>query len=124
MQVSLPGVKRDTFLCFLEYLYTDSVCPHVPVDVGVSVIELANRLCLTRLINLLESTLINVFAQKQSHGIDVIEDCIKILESSTFKKICINVIARACNITWILCLVTQCGTVSAVVFVATGHELW
>ncbi|CAL8077788.1 unnamed protein product [Orchesella dallaii] len=80
--VSLPGVKRDTFLCFLEYLYTDSVCPHVPVDIGVSVIELANRLCLTRLINLLESTLINVFAQKQAHGIDVVEDCIKILESA------------------------------------------
>ncbi|CAG7716727.1 unnamed protein product [Allacma fusca] len=78
--VALPGVRKEAFMCFLEYLYTDSLSPPVPLDIGMPLVELANRLCLPRLINILESMMINDIAQKQSHGVDVTDECIRILE--------------------------------------------
>jgi len=83
--VSLPGVKKEAFSCFLEYLYTDSLSPPVPTEIGMPLIELANRLCLPRLVNILESLMINDIAQQQSMGIDVTEECIRILEVAQVK---------------------------------------
>ncbi|KAK2166216.1 hypothetical protein NP493_1329g00003 [Ridgeia piscesae] len=52
-QIQFPGVTRDTFLALLYYLYTGQRPLLVNVDC-VELIELANRLCLPRLLALTE----------------------------------------------------------------------
>ncbi len=40
-QITIPDIPLDTFLCFLEYLYTDDV----PIEKGnpLGILKLANR---------------------------------------------------------------------------------
>ncbi len=79
--MSIPDVKQNVFVHLLEYLYTDSIIiSQVLSDIGMQILELANRLCLTRLVNYMENAMINDFTQKQNLGIDVMESCIHILE--------------------------------------------
>ena len=52
MQIEIPGVSLETFLAFLEYLYTD----HAPIEEGDSVglLELSNCYVIPRLMALCE----------------------------------------------------------------------
>ena len=57
-QVSFPGVRHSTFRQLLHYLYTDTL-PHGILDTDwLPLIELANRLCLPRLVALVEQSVV------------------------------------------------------------------
>ncbi|KAK3878684.1 hypothetical protein Pcinc_016692 [Petrolisthes cinctipes] len=77
--ITFPGVKVRTFHILLQYLYTDSV-PTLKVRECLPVVELANRLCLPRLISLVEIEIIDLFQRVIQAGGDVSEDCIYLLE--------------------------------------------
>ena len=51
-QISIPEVRLDTFLAFLEYLYTD----HSPIEDSdsIGILELANQYVMPRLTALCE----------------------------------------------------------------------
>ncbi|XP_064386490.1 rho-related protein racA-like [Halichondria panicea] len=51
-QISIPDIPLDTFVCFLEYLYTD----HAPIEEGNSmeILKLADRYVMSRLMSLCE----------------------------------------------------------------------
>ncbi|XP_064402041.1 rho-related protein racA-like isoform X2 [Halichondria panicea] len=51
-EISIPDIPLDTFVSFLEYLYTD----HAPIEEGDSmgILELANRYVMSRLMSLCE----------------------------------------------------------------------
>jgi len=72
-------VKTGAFWHFLEYIYTDSIKSRVPIETAMLLLELANRLCLPRLINVLENVIIMEIAHKAVIS-DVGEDYIRILE--------------------------------------------
>lgn len=74
-----PGVGEDTFHCLLEYLYTDDI-PTIAPERSADLIELANRLCLPRLINLTEQKVIQELASCSSD--ETIDHCLKLLEPS------------------------------------------
>ena len=52
IQISIPEVRLDTFLAFLEYLYTD----HSPIEDSdsIGILELANQYVMPRLTALCE----------------------------------------------------------------------
>ena len=77
--MNLPGVKTETFNYFLKYVYTDSIGALSSVETGMLLIELANRLCLPRLVNLLEKAMMQDLLQKSQCG-DVTSEFIRILE--------------------------------------------
>jgi len=72
-------------MCLLEYLYTDSISIPVSTDVGMQVLELSDRLCLARLVNYVENLMIEEFSEKQKLNIDIMEDCIRLLEPAQVK---------------------------------------
>lgn len=78
-QITFPGVKLRTFHILLQYLYTDSV-PTLKIRECLPVVELGNRLCLPRLISLVEIEIIDLFQRVIQAGGDVSEDCIYLLE--------------------------------------------
>ncbi len=51
-QIEIPGVSLESFLAFLEYLYTD----HAPIEEGdsIGILELSNRYVMPRLMSLCE----------------------------------------------------------------------
>lgn len=56
-QISLPGVTEYTFHKLLCYLYTDEI-PPILAEKCLNLLELANRLCLPRLLTLIECRVI------------------------------------------------------------------
>jgi len=79
--VSMPGVQKFAFCCVQHYLYTD-VTPHVTVDTCLMVLELANRLVLPRLINLIESSVILEMKIQLQNGEDVHLEALELLQPS------------------------------------------
>ena len=79
-QIQFPGVTRDTFLALLHYLYTGQRPLLVNVDC-VELIELANRLCLPRLLALTERHLVEALTAAEKDGNEIIEDVIFTLTS-------------------------------------------
>lgn len=76
----LPGVTEYTFHKLLCYIYTDEI-PHISADRCLNLLELANRLCLPRLINLVECRVIEDLTKlSQSETSDAVEHCLKLLE--------------------------------------------
>jgi len=70
-------VTRDTFLYLIQYLYTDDV-PDIAPEHSVDLLELANRLCLPRLVHLTEQ---NVIQQLSSCHVDqALDYCLTLLE--------------------------------------------
>lgn len=57
-QIRFPGIRKETFSQLLHFLYSDSVGEDVIVSNCVSLLELANRLCLPRLLSLVENKII------------------------------------------------------------------
>ncbi len=74
-----------TFHQLLYYLYTDK--PPTAVNAGncVDLIELANRLCLPRLVTLVEATVIETLNEAFMAGEDISEEALKILQPCQVK---------------------------------------
>ncbi|KAK8729402.1 hypothetical protein OTU49_008816, partial [Cherax quadricarinatus] len=77
--ITFPGVKQRTFHILVQYLYTDTV-PTLKIRECLPIVELGNRLCLPRLISLVEIEIIDLFQRVIQAGGDVSEDCIYLLE--------------------------------------------
>jgi Rho-related BTB domain-containing protein 1/2 len=79
-QICLPGVTEYTFHKLLCFLYTDEI-PPVCADKCLNLLELANRLCLPRLLNLIECRVIEDLTKvSQSETSEAVELCLNILE--------------------------------------------
>lgn len=79
-QIVFPGVREYTFHKLLCYLYTDEV-PAISSARCLNLLELANRLCLPRLVNLVESRVIEDLERlSQSEGNEAVENCLRLLE--------------------------------------------
>lgn len=76
-QIEFPGVREYTFHKLLCYLYTDEI-PAVSAVRCVNLLELANRLCLPRLVNLVERRVIEDLECLQPS--EAIEQCLRLLE--------------------------------------------
>ncbi|XP_011336691.1 rho-related BTB domain-containing protein 1 isoform X3 [Ooceraea biroi] len=78
--IVFPGVREYTFHKLLCYLYTDEV-PAISSARCLNLLELANRLCLQRLVNLVESRVIEDLERlSQNEGKEAIENCLRLLE--------------------------------------------
>lgn len=79
-QICLPGVTEYTFHKLLCYLYTDEI-PPVSAEKSLNLLELANRLCLPRLLNLIECRVIeNLTSISQNETCEAVELCLRLLE--------------------------------------------
>ncbi|XP_059617232.1 rho-related BTB domain-containing protein 2 isoform X1 [Phlebotomus argentipes] len=78
--IVFPGVTEYTFHKLLCYLYTDEI-PPISADKCLNLLELANRLCLPRLLNLVECRVIeDLTRMSQSESSEAVEHCLKLLE--------------------------------------------
>ncbi|XP_044740814.1 rho-related BTB domain-containing protein 1 isoform X2 [Chrysoperla carnea] len=78
--IVFPGVREYTFHKLLCYLYTDEV-PSIAAARCFNLLELANRLCLPRLVNLVECRVIEDLARlAQNDGNEAVEHCLRLLE--------------------------------------------
>lgn len=90
-----PGVREYTFHKLLCYLYTDEI-PAISASKCLNLLELANRLCLPRLVNLVECRVIEDLTRiSQNEGNEAVEHCLRLLEPvkvyiSIFKSISLN----------------------------------
>ncbi|XP_034111481.1 rho-related BTB domain-containing protein 1 isoform X1 [Drosophila sulfurigaster albostrigata] len=78
--IVFPGVTIYTFHKLLCYLYTDQIPPISAVKC-LNLLELANRLCLPRLINLIECRVIEdltIISQNETN--ETVDHCLKLLE--------------------------------------------
>lgn len=79
-QILFPGVTEYTFHKLLCYIYTDEI-PPITADKCLNLLELANRLCLPRLLNLIECRVIEDLTRiSQNESSDAVEHCLKLLE--------------------------------------------
>jgi Rho-related BTB domain-containing protein 1/2 len=86
VQVCLPGVIEYTFHKLLCYLYCDEI-PPVSADKCLNLLELANRLCLPRLINLIECRVVeNLTKISQNDTVEAVDLCLKLLETVKVSK--------------------------------------
>nr|CAD7575375.1 unnamed protein product [Timema californicum] len=80
LQILFPGVHEDTFHKLLVYLYIDDV-PTISPARCLGLLELANRLCLPRLVNLVERRVVEELGRISAvEGSDVVEHCLRLLE--------------------------------------------
>lgn len=76
-----------SFHKLLCYLYVDEI-PSIAADKCLNLLELANRLCLPRLLNLVECRVIeNLTKMSQTESAETIEHCLKLLEPVKVRKI-------------------------------------
>ncbi|XP_017842723.1 rho-related BTB domain-containing protein 1 isoform X3 [Drosophila busckii] len=78
--IVFPGVTIYTFHKLLCYLYTDQIPPISAVKC-LNLLELANRLCLPRLINLIECRVIEdltIISQNETN--ETVDHCLRLLE--------------------------------------------
>lgn len=79
-QISLPGVTEYTFHKLLCYLYADEI-PPILAEKCLNLLELANRLCLPRLLSLIESRVVEDLTRlSQAECCDAVEQCLRLLE--------------------------------------------
>ena len=79
LQVQMPGVTCITFRQLLHYLYSDRIPPVQPMAC-VPLIELANRLCLPRLVQLVENHMVAEMQRIIDAGGEVTMECLTLLE--------------------------------------------
>ncbi|XP_024936288.1 rho-related BTB domain-containing protein 1 isoform X2 [Cephus cinctus] len=78
--IVFPGVREYTFHKLLCYLYTDEV-PAISSARCLNLLELANRLCLPRLVNLVENRVIEDLDRlSQNDSNQAVENCLRLLE--------------------------------------------
>ncbi|GFT73887.1 rho-related BTB domain-containing protein 2 [Nephila pilipes] len=78
--IPFPGVTKEAFDIFLHYLYTDCIDENLRIENCLPVIELANRLCLPRLISLVELNVVQKLSALKAKGISLNEQVFKLLE--------------------------------------------
>ncbi|XP_052122122.1 rho-related BTB domain-containing protein 1 [Frankliniella occidentalis] len=78
--IVFPGVAQDTFVQLLTYLYTDELGGAVSYLKCLELLEVANRLCLPRLITLIEQKVVEQLTAKCGSEGDVVEHCLRLLE--------------------------------------------
>ena len=78
--IHFPGVSKLTFFQLLYFLYTDQSPLHITVVNCVDLIELANRLCLPRLVSLVEASIIQLFNDALETGSEISEEALKLLQ--------------------------------------------
>lgn len=87
-----PNVTEYTFHKFLCYLYLDEI-PSISTDKCLNLLEFANRLCLPRLLNLVECRVIedltrislNETSEAVQHCLDLLE-AVKVCQINNFNK--------------------------------------
>ncbi|XP_055371909.1 rho-related BTB domain-containing protein 1 isoform X3 [Condylostylus longicornis] len=78
--IVFPGVTTYTFHKLLCYIYTDEI-PSISAEKCLNLLELANRLCLPRLINLVECRVIDDLTRiSQNETNETVNHCLKLLE--------------------------------------------
>lgn len=77
--IPLPGVTVEVFKVLQEFLYTGCLSVVSEVDC-LSMIEVANRLCLPRLVKLIENAIVQQFLSWESQKVKFLEDCILWIE--------------------------------------------
>lgn len=79
--ILFPGVKSDSFRVLLTYLYWDDVGTVLPSRC-LDLLELANRLCLPRLVHLVEKRVVEELDRviTSTDNGDVVETCLRLLE--------------------------------------------
>ncbi|XP_075160297.1 rho-related BTB domain containing isoform X1 [Haematobia irritans] len=78
--IVFPGVTAYTFHKLICYLYTDEI-PHISAAKCLNLLELANRLCLPRLLNLVECRVIEDLTMiSQNETNETVDHCLKLLE--------------------------------------------
>ncbi|XP_046365118.1 rho-related BTB domain-containing protein 1-like [Haliotis rufescens] len=93
--IPFPGITEDTFKALREYLYTGSQPDMTGVDC-ISLIEVANRLCLPRLVCLTENFIVQELQKAEKDEEDILEEVLLILEpaqlhnASQLAKWCLN----------------------------------
>jgi len=75
--IEFPGVREYTFHKLLCFLYTDEV-PAVAASRCVNLLELANRLCLPRLVAIVEQRVVQDLERLTPN--EAIEQCLRLLE--------------------------------------------
>lgn len=75
----MPGVSETTFRQLLHYIYTDRI-PPLQTIACVPLVELANRLCLSRLVQLIESYMVTEMQRIIDAGGEVTMECLMLLE--------------------------------------------
>ncbi|CAL1286093.1 unnamed protein product [Larinioides sclopetarius] len=78
--VHFPGVTKCCFQQLLVYLYTDEIDDTVTPSNCLEILELANRLCLPRLVGLVEQKVIHDFIKLSNAGKDTTEHALRLLE--------------------------------------------
>lgn len=79
--IKFPGVSKQTFNQLLYYFYTDSVKCDVNFSNCIKLLELANRLCLIRLVCLVEEKIIHDLTIISEESTDLAsETCLALLE--------------------------------------------
>ncbi|CAG9138566.1 unnamed protein product [Plutella xylostella] len=96
--ISFPGVNMYTFHKLLCYMYTDSV-PAIDAHKCVELLELANRLCMERLVTLVEARVIEDLKLRDREPDYVVELCLSLLEPVKLH----NAHNLASWLTWHLC---------------------
>ena len=83
-QIQLPGVSTSAFTCLQEYLYTDCISLGGTEDksLAIELIELANRMCLPRMMALIQQALCAQLNKEEDGGGDITEDMVQLLESA------------------------------------------
>lgn len=80
LQIIFPGVTKYSFHKLLCYLYTDDI-PQITTDKCLNLLEVANRLCLPRLINLIECRVVEDLTKiSQNDAIEAAKNCLHLLE--------------------------------------------
>ncbi|XP_014774745.1 rho-related BTB domain-containing protein 2 [Octopus bimaculoides] len=79
--ISFPGICKDTFKALQEYLYTGESPCMSGVDC-MSLIEVANRLCLPRLVAFTEGHVVQELGRQEDANVNIMEDVLSILETA------------------------------------------
>lgn len=86
LQIIFPGVTEYTFHKLLCYLYTDEI-PQISTEKCLNLLELANRLCLPRLLNLVECRVIEDLTKiSQTETSEAVQHCLSLLEPVKVSK--------------------------------------
>ena len=72
-------MRRETFKKLLYYLYSDRA-PSVRPNDCIELVEVGNRLCLPRLVALVENEIVCEFSRLVLTGSDVAEDVLQLIE--------------------------------------------
>lgn len=104
-----PGVAQDTFVQLLVYLYTDDLSGTVSYVKCLELLEVANRLCLQRLITFIEQRVVEQLSVKCGTDGDVVEHCLRLLEPCKVKQIIIPSNFLMHVLCWSLCYAMLVG---------------